>query len=890
MISPIEIKIKLKKSKNNIPSSSKNLNHLNNSPSDSNRIFLKFFIFSLKKLCRGKIDIYTLNQITYLPLIVCQKLIISFLNKNSSVNLENADLLKLDSNTFIDNFYIIYFGSNYEKIKIISKFLSFDGKFIYYDDVKLLLLHLHMRLFYDKTENKILSILNNFFNGLDKMNIEEFSQKSLEKNFDIIYVFLGFFEKLKFFNDEQIKFFDSYYSSSSENKKKEKNIRFMKDNTLSILNSSIITNNTSYLNNSFDEIKGGNSNNFQRLFSEINNQFSLKKNFLFDIENNLIISAKAKKYVKEIKIVDIFSENFDEEDNEMRQCLKAFEEDVIELKSNCFNLNDNNIDNNNYLTDGPYVTNKNNFIKEEFSEEENYDISNKIKKRKTYKNGLLDFMPKKKNSLIFGLDLKKNYTIQHSFLHNDLNNSYYETNSNFSILKTLSISNNNLNSSFCSANNNFFLNNLFYSNNNNNYFIINCYKLSVTSTKLKEVKLIFFDNIIFYLDNKNSSLTNNNINNSYFKMKYFIIISQLYPKIIKNPIISKNLLNDLQEFEQKNSNIFQLQLVSTIHSEKIVNNFFLTNYEDALKCKNHIEKIQNLKKLTDYYNTNFEDCKELGSGHFGKVYLVHHLISNVKVSLKLLKKFNNKNDIEELNDIEKDHKIEDFKCTQWEKDIFIFLSHITQCKNIIKCYEYIETEKEIYFINEYCNLGNIKYIHDIEKTNSLINKLSIQLIKGIHCLHKYGIIHRDIKNTNSLITMDETKKITLKIIDFGLSKVIGFREQVKDCYGSLPFKSPELILGNYYNFSVDIWALGITIYWLVYGKYPCNGGSRHKTKNLICKYEFKSEEIREDSKNELFNEIMLKCLVNDCKKRVNIYDLKKFIGERKNKNKNNKNF
>jgi hypothetical protein len=237
----------------------------------------------------------------------------------------------------------------------------------------------------------------------------------------------------------------------------------MKENTLSILNSSVITNNTSYLNNSFDEIKGGNSNNFQRLFSEINNQFSLKKNFLFDIENNLIISTKAKKYVKEIKIVDIFSENFDEEDNEMRQCLKAFEEDVIELKSNCFNLNDNNIDNNNnYLTDGPYIINKNNFIKEEFSEEENYDISNKIKKRKTYKNGLLDFMPKKKNSLIFGLDLKKNYTIQHSFLHTDLNNSYYETNSNFSILKTLSISNNNnLNSSFCSANNNFFLNNIF---------------------------------------------------------------------------------------------------------------------------------------------------------------------------------------------------------------------------------------------------------------------------------------------------------------------------------------------------------------------------------------------------------------------------------------------
>ena len=380
MLSSLDIKIKLKKNKNNFLSSSTNFNTL---ISDSNKNFFKFYIFSLKKLCRGKIDIYTLNQITYLPLIICQKLIISFLNKNSMTNLENSDLLKLDNNSFIDNFYTIYFGTNFDKIKLISKFLSFDGKFIHYEDVKLLLLHLHMRLFNDKTENKILSILHHFFNGLDKMKIEEFSQKSLEKNFDLIYVFLGFFEKFKFFNNEQIKFFEAYYSSSNEIKRKERNLKFMKDNTLSILNSSIITNNTSILNNSFDEIKG-NSNNLQRNFFEINNQFLSKLNLPFDIiDNKLTVSNKAKKYVKNLKIIDLFNENFDEEDNEMRQCLKAFEEDIIELKSNCFNLNDNY--NNNYLTT---LTN-NNFIKEEFSEEENYDISDKIKKRKT-------FFPKKK--------------------------------------------------------------------------------------------------------------------------------------------------------------------------------------------------------------------------------------------------------------------------------------------------------------------------------------------------------------------------------------------------------------------------------------------------------------------------------------------------------------
>jgi hypothetical protein len=838
---------------------------------DSIKNFFKFYYFSLKRLCRCKIDIYTLNQITYLPLFVCQKLIISFLNKNCGKNIENSDLLILDSNSFIENFYILYFGNISDKIKLISKFLSFDGKFVYYNDVKLLLLHLHMRLFNDKTENSILTILNNFFNGIEKININNFSQICLEKNFDIIFILLAFFNKLKFFTNEHIKFFDSYYTSfHNESRKKEKSFKYLRDTSL--LNSSALTNSTSILNNSFDEFRG-NSNNFQRYFSHNqNNNNNIKIGSNENIfENNLNISIKAKTYVHKIKIIEIFNENFEEEDNEMRICLKTFEEDIVELKSKYFNLNEQ-IFNNSSINNLNFLNIENNFIKEEeFSEETNYDKKNFLKKN-------TDFFPKIKT---FGLEIKKNTTINSSYDFNNLNLN--DSSYNLSFLKSTSLINsnnlNNLNASFCSSNNNFsnnfFLYNSIYqpSNSNNNYFIINCYKLSASS-KFKEVKLIFFDNIIFYFDNKIIS------NNSNFKMKYFIIITQLYPKIIKNPNINKNLITFLQEYEQKEVNIFQLQLVSTIHCEKITNNFFLTNYEEALKCEKYIQKIQNFKNLRDFYNIKLDESKELGNGHFGKVYLVNHLISNLKVSLKIIKKYNNKNNFEDINENGKNHKIEDFKCIQWEKDIFIFLHHITQCKNIIKCYEYIETEEEIYFINEYCCLGNIKYIQGIEKTKSLINNLAIQLIRGIECLHKYGIIHRDIKNANSLITLDEEKKVVLKIIDFGLSKVIGYKEFVKDDYGSLPFKSPELINGKFYNFSVDIWALGITIFWLVYEKYPCNGGNRNKTKNLIVDYEYKPEFISNEEKNELYNEIMLKCLINDYKKRFNINNLKNMLYEK----------
>ena len=64
-----------------------------------------------------------------------------------------------------------------------------------------------MRFLYDDENQMVLKkILNNFFEGKENYIIEEFITKSLEKNFDIVYIFVTFFEKFKFFNDGQINF------------------------------------------------------------------------------------------------------------------------------------------------------------------------------------------------------------------------------------------------------------------------------------------------------------------------------------------------------------------------------------------------------------------------------------------------------------------------------------------------------------------------------------------------------------------------------------------------------------------------------------------------------------------------------------------------------------
>ena len=221
-------------------------------------------------------------------------------------------------------------------------------------------------------------------------------------------------------------------------------------------------------------------------------------------------------------------------------------------------------------------------------------------------------------------------------------------------------------------------------------------------------------------------------------------------------------------------------------------------------------------------------------------------------------------------------KIENFKCLQWEKDIFTFLSHLNNAPNIIKCYESFENLKFIYFVNEYCSGGNLKKLK-LPNNVKLINYLSKHLISGLYTLHSYGIIHRDIKNTNSIICERNDGKNVVKIIDFGLSKVMGINEFAYEGYGSLPYKAPEQLLGKKYSFSVDIWALGVSVYWLVYNNFPVCSENKHKMKKLIIKYDFKNDGNKVNGNENIFyNKILSYTLVNDYRKRFNIIELMKY--------------
>ena len=177
--------------------------------------------------------------------------------------------------------------------------------------------------------------------------------------------------------------------------------------------------------------------------------------------------------------------------------------------------------------------------------------------------------------------------------------------------------------------------------------------------------------------------------------------------------------------------------------------------------------------------------------------------------------------------------------------------------NVIKCIDLYEYESQIFFVYEFVASGDLRKIAKELKmfpqfyTITTILKLSIQMIEGMKVLHKYGVIHRDIKTTNMVVDIQSSSdqnnimnsgcdvdlsnigNAVVKIIDFGLSRILGKYELSNDPYGSLCFKAPELIEHLPYDFKVDIWAIGVSIYYLVYKELPYEKGTKEEIKYNI---------------------------------------------------------
>lgn len=98
-------------------------------------------------------------------------------------------------------------------------------------------------------------------------------------------------------------------------------------------------------------------------------------------------------------------------------------------------------------------------------------------------------------------------------------------------------------------------------------------------------------------------------------------------------------------------------------------------------------------------------------------------------------------------------------------------------------------------------------------------ELSSQLAKGVYFLHTYGIIHRDLKLENIMMT-DDSEQSVPKLVDFGLSAITGPDQEMQGAVGTVAYAAPEIFQGSKYDKLVDVWSLGIIFYALLMGYLP----------------------------------------------------------------------
>ncbi|MCK4546379.1 MAG: serine/threonine-protein kinase [Candidatus Eisenbacteria sp.] len=143
-------------------------------------------------------------------------------------------------------------------------------------------------------------------------------------------------------------------------------------------------------------------------------------------------------------------------------------------------------------------------------------------------------------------------------------------------------------------------------------------------------------------------------------------------------------------------------------------------------------------------------------------------------------------------------------------------------QNICTIYEINEADEQTFIAMAHIQGQTLK-----EKIRSGPLKLDealdigIQIAEGLREAHRKGIVHRDIKSANIMVTDDGQAKI----MDFGLAKLTGRTNLTKEgtTLGTVGYMSPEQARGEAVDHRTDIWSLGILVYEMVTGRLPFRG-------------------------------------------------------------------
>ena len=227
--------------------------------------------------------------------------------------------------------------------------------------------------------------------------------------------------------------------------------------------------------------------------------------------------------------------------------------------------------------------------------------------------------------------------------------------------------------------------------------------------------------------------------------------------------------------------------------------------------------------MIDQQIQNYKIIRLLGEGGMGDVYLAEHNSIKRKVAIKVLKP--------EL--------IKNAEIRIRFKNEASMLAHL-QHSNIVGLIDYVEREDGLFLIMEYVDGKGLDEILKSQETLidiRLAESIMKQILEAFQYAHKNGIVHRDVKPSNILITADNQ----IKVLDFGIAKIVSDSKhnltKTGTQIGTVFYMSPEQVKGKELDLRSDIYSIGVTFYELLSGVCPYRG--------MTTEYEIYDSIVRE---------------------------------------------
>ena len=317
-------------------------------------------------------------------------------------------------------------------------------------------------------------------------------------------------------------------------------------------------------------------------------------------------------------------------------------------------------------------------------------------------------------------------------------------------------------------------------------------------------------------EKRSHSLTNKKNLCDYDFEKYFSKNKNHQKNEEKNSIFNK--ISENQNTERPFYKRKQKKSTTLMENSNILKQLFLVQMSIPVSQELLITKQKG--NPTDKYLRG----RKLGNGTFGVVYEAKNVLFNNFVAMKVIRKNECMDNVLIKNEI----------------DILKKLSH----PNIVRIYEFYESDNNFYLINENCEGGELyNYINNSTLNEQQLSVIFYQVFSGLCYLHENNILHRDMKPENILISKKEKDLLSdeeyfwIQIIDFGTAKIFEQNKSENSIVGSAYYIAPE-VLNQDYNEKCDTWSVGVILYMFLVGRPPFNGRSNEeiinsiKTKNL----------------------------------------------------------